>query len=152
MKTELTKLTGISDISVVITDSCDCLTGSGVDPALIDGVITGIFRMAGNVTISINSRITGELDVDYLSVYGSISGSLRVRKSVVFHPGSSFAGNLIAKDAEFVKGCRISGTQNIERITGEEILSPKRSASKSVLNEKVQKTTSVNYLLEIYNT
>ena len=82
----------------------------------LTGTYSGRLKLNGILTITDNTRFTGEIDVIDLVVYGEITGSARVLNRAVFHNGSSISGTLIAQEADFHEKSRITGRPGIRDI------------------------------------
>ena len=82
----------------------------------LTGTYSGRLKLNGILTITDNTRFTGEIDVIDLVVYGEITGSARVLNRAVFHNGSSISGTLIAQEADFHEKSRITGRHGIRDI------------------------------------
>jgi cytoskeletal protein CcmA (bactofilin family) len=83
----------------------------------VDGIFSGKLNVCGSLTVGKNARITGEIMVNDLILHGYVVGSVKVNNMAVFHSSSMFSGTLIASEAEFHTGSRISGKRTIGRTT-----------------------------------
>jgi cytoskeletal protein CcmA (bactofilin family) len=103
----------------------------------ISGVFSGMIRLNGNLTVGKNARITGDLIVTNLIVYGQIVGTADVSKRASFHDGSRFSGRLTASEADIHERSKVSGTRKIK-------LSPEESKPRiePVAARPVQPVTS----------
>ena len=81
----------------------------------IEEVFSGKLVVSGNLTVGKNARITGEVVVNDLFMFGYIAGTVRVNNIGIFHSESVFSGSLTAPEAEFHEGCKISGKRVIGR-------------------------------------
>jgi cytoskeletal protein CcmA (bactofilin family) len=84
---------------------------------IISGIFSGKLIVSGSLLLQKNARVSGEIVVNDMIVSGHLLGSARVINKAVFHSASVFSGTLTASEAEFHRGCKISGKRNIERIT-----------------------------------
>jgi cytoskeletal protein CcmA (bactofilin family) len=107
------------DNSSVNTDSLNSGKGdlSFKGNLIISGVYSGKLIVSGSLTLGINARVSGEIVVNDLIVFGNLTGSARVINTAVFHKESSFSGALTAREAEFHIGSAISGKRTIGRTT-----------------------------------
>jgi cytoskeletal protein CcmA (bactofilin family) len=83
----------------------------------IEGIFSGKLNVSGSLTVGKDARITGEVEVNDLILFGYLVGNVRVNNMAVFHSSSTFSGTISASEAELNIGCRISGKRNIGRIT-----------------------------------
>jgi cytoskeletal protein CcmA (bactofilin family) len=79
---------------------------------IITGLFSGKIVVTGTLTLGADSRLTGEVVVNDLIVFGDMVGSARVSNKVVFHSSSIFSGTVTACDAEIYSGSCISGKRN----------------------------------------
>ena len=90
----------------------------------IEGIFSGKLNVCGSLTVGKDARITGEIMANDLILYGYLVGSVRVNNMAIFHSTSIFSGSMIASEAEFYAGSRISGKRTIGRTTEIETLIP----------------------------
>jgi cytoskeletal protein CcmA (bactofilin family) len=103
------------------SDNSDILnSGKGFFSFKGDLKITGIFSgkliVSGTLTLGVDSRLTGEVIVDDLIVFGQMIGTAKVSNMAVFHNSSAFSGTLFTKVAEVYGGSIISGEHIIGRL------------------------------------
>ncbi|MCX6321449.1 MAG: polymer-forming cytoskeletal protein [Bacteroidia bacterium] len=82
----------------------------------ITGIFSGNLIVSGTLTLGVDSRLTGEVVVDDLIVFGQMIGTARVSNLTVFHNSSAFSGTLSTKVAEVYEGSSISGERIIGRL------------------------------------
>jgi cytoskeletal protein CcmA (bactofilin family) len=75
----------------------------------ITGIFSGKICVTGTLTLGAESRITGEVIVNDLIMFGHMVGSASVNNRVIFHSSSAFSGTVTACDAEIYSGSSISG-------------------------------------------
>ena len=100
----------------------------------ITGVFSGMLRLSGSLHVGVNARITGELDVEDLTVYGHMVGTVKVRNRVVFHDGSTFSGTISAAEGDFHDGSLLSGNRNIGRIITDRRFEPADEFKNTISN------------------
>jgi cytoskeletal protein CcmA (bactofilin family) len=88
------------------------------DLQIKDG-FTGMLKLNGCLTVARDARITGDLIVNEIIVYGSIVGSIIATKKAIFHLGSAFSGSVTAGELEFREGSQISGKRRISNVNAE---------------------------------
>jgi len=123
MKTETIQKSSIVD---AMTDYINCsISGKGKfelnGSVRINRTFSGALKVNGTLTVDLNARITGEIFVKDLIVYGQIAGSASVTNKAVFNTLSVFSGTLTAGEAEFHEGSRISGNRNIGNAREKEV-------------------------------
>jgi cytoskeletal protein CcmA (bactofilin family) len=89
---------------------------------IINGIFSGKLIVSGSLTLDNNARVSGEIEVNDLFVFGHLCGCVRVINQAVFHSASSFSGALTAREAEFHSGSLISGKRSVGRITEKEAI------------------------------
>ncbi|MEI6050443.1 MAG: polymer-forming cytoskeletal protein [Bacteroidota bacterium] len=83
---------------------------------IISGIFSGRLNVSGTLTLGVDARLTGEVVVNDLIMFGQMMGTAKVINSVVFHNSSVFSGALTASEAEVYSGSRINGKRTIGRI------------------------------------
>jgi cytoskeletal protein CcmA (bactofilin family) len=95
---------------------------------IISGIFSGKLNVSGSLTLGINARVSGEIEVNDLFVFGHLCGCVRAINLAVFHSDSSFSGILTAREAEFRTGSLISGKRNVGRITEKETITTHKNS------------------------
>lgn len=77
--------------------------------------LTGDSKVSGNVTISENSEVTGNITADELHCSGTITGDITVKTALALEQTARIYGNITAGTISMTRGAVIKGTVSTEQ-------------------------------------
>lgn len=98
----------------------------------IDGKILGNIRSLGNVIVSENAYVKGDITSMNAEIYGKCEGNVQVKGKINIHQNSTLVGDIIAKSFNTKEGSLFKGNCFVDPaeeliITIDASLSPKQS-------------------------
>jgi cytoskeletal protein CcmA (bactofilin family) len=98
-------------------NSCSIISGGGertiTGDLIVSGKYSGRLMVNGMITLDSNASVTGEIIANEMVIEGKFNGIARVGQKIVFGKTASFSGTLHAAEAEFHKGCTITGRRSV---------------------------------------
>jgi cytoskeletal protein CcmA (bactofilin family) len=75
----------------------------------IDGIVEGNVTAEGNIFVSLNGRITGNLQAAHISVSGQVIGNLKARDRLVVEGSGHIKGDVEAEKLAIADGAIVNG-------------------------------------------
>jgi cytoskeletal protein CcmA (bactofilin family) len=99
------------------TNSCSIISGGGERQVsgnlIVSGKYSGRLMVNGRITLDSNATVTGEIIANEMIIEGIFKGIARVENKIIFGKTASFSGTLLAAEADFHRGCTITGRRNV---------------------------------------
>ncbi len=86
---------------------------SGTEPLVIEGLVEGTIALENHLTVDRAGRLVADLDVETLTVDGSLEGNVRAQK-VSIRAGASVAGTISAPRIVIDDGAVFKGNIDME--------------------------------------
>jgi cytoskeletal protein CcmA (bactofilin family) len=98
-------------------NSCSIISGGGektiAGDLIVSGKYSGRLTVRGMITLDSNATVTGEIIANEMVIEGRFNGIARVVQKIIFGKTASFSGTFHAMEAEFHKGCTITGRSTV---------------------------------------
>jgi cytoskeletal protein CcmA (bactofilin family) len=83
---------------------------SGTEPLIIEGAIEGAISLESHLTIESSGKVAAEVEVETLTVNGTLEGNIRARQMVAIHAGASVVGTIAVPRVVIDEGAVFKGS------------------------------------------
>jgi cytoskeletal protein CcmA (bactofilin family) len=75
----------------------------------IDGEIQGDIYSKGNITIGENAKVNGQINANFITIAGKVSGIVRAKDKIILDSKSYLKGDIFTKNLVIEEGAKFDG-------------------------------------------